>query len=287
MNTPVRKKDLPIPPVLVKLTGQPKLVQIPVDQLSHIKVGEYQRGTERGWIKQLAGVYARGGSNPCPIQVVKRANGDRYVVDGQQRLEAHKLLGLPILALTWNLEDLETERDLFVLLNWHKKIGASYVINAWSGEGGDLIRRLNAKVDSPLYQKIALGDHTGFRYTATSILRSFTTLLGNDERSSNGSTLDVLHALDLACKTTSRVEEKVAVFSDLVGKVFKEYRPPFMAMMALARVAKDKWAKKTPYMPTGLELSALVRINWDEVIPGFKWVYFDLAVKAVAKRWKS
>jgi hypothetical protein len=264
-----------------------EVAMLTVEELGQLKIDhDYQRPEDARLVNSILAALESGSPSPSPIHVAIRPNGDRYVVDGQQRWAAHFLAERPCPAILYEVPTIDLERKMFTVLNTVHRVGASYRIRAWPGPAGKLIRWINEYPNSPLVGQVSFSPNSTF--ASTTILRGLLSLFGGT--SSSNATEEMLRALDRLVTAMPRpdLETRTMQYLRLAKEVFQQRRWRPGALAALALVARERWAHRISCpIPNGRSMRNLQVLNWEQLLPtgGMQWVRG--AALEVGRRWKE
>jgi hypothetical protein len=281
-------------PSIVKGASISQDITVRSSMLSTLGIDKrYQRMFIKSKVDLLITVIKEGGLIE-PIAVVKRPDGSYWIVDGQQRWEAHCKTGTDIRARVYSIDvggnaGLDIERRLHNALNNNTKQSPPCVLKSHPGIGAQLLRRRNDDEGNSLYRRVQL--ETGTRrgnVAATALVHGMLEALGCK---APGSMND--HALP---RLDARLNEKgnidrVERYLDLVGMVFPasdKYRMPMpLAVRALGAVCYLKWKDRPPTLPTTRSIASMRRVDWSKVCPSSAWRFLPVAVGEILSRWKE
>lgn len=279
---PVRLRE----PVIIKGILFTEQRRVPAKDLLNLKIdATYQRERVDSISGDLAEVLRRGGQIPCPVHLVKRKNGDLYIVDGQQRWWAHLDAEKDMTALVHTVDSYETERDMFVALNLQVRVLPGLVIKAWSGPSAETLRRVNADEDHALYHRISFG-LTAERQVIRPLFRAASLLVGMAAAAGttySGATTRLLQQVD-SKMGTGQARARVEEFLNLVAGVFPASASNRMLILSLGLVAHERWGA-APAPVSDRTLSALRRLPWDTVVPAFTDKFRPVVLEEIRKRW--
>lgn len=286
-NSAVQKRKMM--PVTVRGVQLAKTITIiPPKDFDKLNIDEtYQRLKITDEINTLVTVLKSGGQVPDPIDVAQRPDKTWWILDGQQRYWAHHETGTPLRALIHHVEDMDAEKQLFLVLNARRAVQARVMIKSWPGASGTLMHRLNADAKSPLFNLIDFGGNTNWPLDAPTLIRAFLALTTGMASGGNMST-QLLPRLDAELKKTGMIAW-CEDFARLIAAVFDmskgKGRVRILPVTALARVARRKYIEAgRPIFPSSC--GALHRANWDSMVPTHAHRYLPVLETEIEKRWK-
>ena len=272
-------------PLIVSGVGRGKLVVLQPSELSRLNVDEsYQRVRLTAEVNSLIHAMSAGGLIPDPISVAERPNGDLFIVDGQQRFWAHVELARPLAAMVYPVDNLESEKQLFLAMNRSVKISNDFIVHAWPGETGAYIRQLNEKLTGPYGSKINFGKDHRRPYQASTLARSMAALTCS-ARAWRGRIDEVLSRTDKALPTRGQ-RDRVEAFFMVFHRVF----PPtehcrVLPAIALGRIAQERWLTHI-VTPTPGTVTKLAGTKWITHAPTLADRFLPLLEDVIRRRWK-
>lgn len=275
------------PVIIQQARRQTKVTILAPEELGTLKVDPtYQRTENRELVNLLIAVLEAGGTVPDPITVAVRPNGDRYVVDGQQRWTAHYLTQRPLAAVLFEVDTIAEERRLFSVLNTYKRPNPNIRIKAWSGPSQALVNYLQESPQSPIMGELAFLDGGATKYPASSIVRGVAWALGAAKLP--GNTESMLRMLDrLYIANPDRAKRVAVAFCALVRQVFEANKALTVATQALGAAAAVRWPLGSALVqPSKQELYNLRRLHWH--VPAASGAMMLPMLKGeVLRRWKG
>lgn len=248
----------------------------------------YQRMRITSHVNDLIHVLSRGGVIPDPITVAKRPDGTFWIVDGQQRFWAHVDTMTPIKAMVYEVESVEQERQMFLALDRHKKVGAGYFVKAWHGECAKTIVEAASAEDSPFFGRVDLGGNTQRPFAATTLLRGMAAAMSG--QIARGQMQNILERADVSWQEEG-APERAKRFLDLIAAVFiygtqQPIRLLPIVSIGFGRTAYAYW-KEEPYrLPDARVVMALRKVNWLRVTPTASTEYLILVEQKIQSIWK-
>ncbi len=268
--------------------GSYRKVTISVSGLESLQIDKrYQRGEVRPWVYALARTLEDGGQQLDPIVVAERADGSRWIVDGQQRWKAHRMAGIPIEARVYRISSFDVERKLFLDLNHRRALPATNKVMAWPGCGSQLIEWLNTSDESALKGDIATVPGVKAKCPASTVAKWMLTLLTG---SAPSKTEDVMSLLNEAIETNKpHALKRAEMIAVIIANVFRESHIPALAPRAIALSCRQHWNGITPTvafpMPNKRQIGRLRRYNWTEY--GNSNSRLPILVLATQKMWPA
>jgi hypothetical protein len=288
-DTERRKRQKRVAPILVN--GQTRFwkeVVLRPEEQKNLQIDEsYQRRHLRPWVNELVSVLESGGVIPDPIVVAVRPNGERYIIEGQQRYWAHWACHKELRARLFKVETIEEEKALFLAYNNRRPVGATVTVKAFPGEGGALIRWLEEDGGSPLRGDI--GFNSQDRVPASTIAKGLLLALKGPT-----TTARIQHVMaDLtACvdDDRGRTYKMAQMYGLLIGRIFQQgQRVPSMPARALGLAAHVRWGGSgvtEPWpLPSGQSLRSLRSLKWEEWAPDNRARWLGLLRDEILKRW--
>ncbi len=274
-------------PVIVKGVGPRKAVTITKSMYSRIDVDPtYQRDVVPTEVNDLILALSSGGAVVDPVTLVSRSwasDGKLYVVDGLQRATAYMHLDLPFEADVHEVESIEAERQLFIAMNSRKAVTPNKIVMSWSGPSAALLRAVNAQPDHPMFGRVQWGGG-GERIGAVILCRGM--IAASSSLKEMGDVRSVLSRLDYTI-TQPAAKARAALFLRLVGIVFPRSYAPLLPVVALGRVAYERWNGRDPELPPPAILSRLSRINWPVIVPSYAGKFTSIVVDKIKSVWKA
>jgi hypothetical protein len=275
-------------PLVLTGFGPGKFKVLTLKEMDELQLGPYQRLKIGNWVNVLIHVLMAGGEIPQPITVSQRPDGSRYIVDGQQRYWACVEAKHPCPAMIYEVggDFLRVEEMAFIILNHNKAVRSNYIVHAWPGEVGDLIRKAGESPQSPLFNRVMFGSNNKSRVVEASVLtRSICFLLSEGEV--HGSIHAALGTADTLLRLRPQGRRMAEAFFQLLGNVFVKGRCYHHVVAAFAVAARRRWDTfADPHQPTAKELASLRRVNWRTAAPSAEVKYRSMLVELILNRWK-
>lgn len=285
-----RRIDVPI-----SLTGisEGKLLKVTVAMYRTIDIDPtYQRGEQKGEINELIVAIQNGGLIPDPVTLVRRnygPDGERkklWVVDGQQRVAAFQNLDREFMALVYEADTYEAEKNFFLVMNDRKDVSANNIIHAWPGPGATMMRTVDADPMHPLHGRILFRPGSGDSIRAMILARGMVIVATGGRGSAAGAARSILNRIDHALKTDPQAKERCRLFLRLVAGVFPKYAAA-LPMQALAIVAHRRWTSGAGMdLPTDKTLYNITRINWNAIVPSQAARFSPILEAEIDRRWR-
>jgi hypothetical protein len=227
LNNRTRSRKLSeLPPRVAEQVGENMLLNVDNLKIDHT----YQRPADPYHIASMAANFDL--KRLFRIAVNKRPDGSYFVIDGQQRVSAIKLLGGDYLidCVVYNLATVEEESALYYHLNWDRKNPSSF--DRWRARlalGDPDIIRIQKELD---YADLRLAKSGEALRTikAVGILQTWA------ERD--------IEALSVAIMILGKLTYMVPIDSEVVGGlcVVENHLREHHASLTRARSAKETWA---------------------------------------------
>lgn len=279
------------PPLIVRELRRGRYILIAVTDHGRLGVDErYQRIKITPLINTLYHVLREGGTIPDPISVAQRIDGSWWILDGQQRYWAYVDAKLPIPAIVFEVPDFETERSLFLVLNDRRRVKADHIVQAWPGPGASYLRELNVKANSPLRDGIDFGRHGTRPYGAAILSKACVALLYRAPTGWTGQINAILMRFDAAVAqggSVVRMDAFMRLLAFLVPPEVRSQKFRFLPIIALAKVAAERWVGPRIELPSIRSLASLRRIKWESVAPSPAIKFLPLLITEVDKRWRE
>jgi hypothetical protein len=284
-----------VKPTLVTGIVSREMVAIPWEHLSEIKVDtSYQRPRREDIVAVIRNALECGGECPFPAVLVDRDNRPsepqgRYIVDGQQRMYAHREAKKSLHAIVVRVGTHDEERKLFVVANTRASISPNLLVHAWPGPSGDMLRDANADTGHSLCGRVKFDSYSEGNLQqpigAYSLAAGLMALL-RDEKP--GGKVERVMAFADGGLAGRGGAVRARFYLELVARVFHDIQPKPVLTVALAQVAKSRWKNTVEAPPEGL-ISALRKIEWtnERVMPEMKMQFCALAREAIEKRWPA
>lgn len=250
----------------------------------------YQRLRISGHVNDLIHVLTKGGCIPDPITVAKRPDGSLWIVDGQQRYWAHVDTGTALKAIVYDVESVEQEKQMFLALDRHRKVGAGYFVKAWNGECAKLIVNAAGEEDSPFFGRVDLGGNTQRPFAATTMLRGM--LAAMNGQVARGQVQAILERSDVSWAQDEGAPQRARRYLELIAAVFVYgTQTPIRLMpivaIAFGRVAHEYWQGQESYrLPDAKVVMALRKVNWLRLTPTASTEYLILVEQRIRAIWK-
>jgi hypothetical protein len=269
--------------------GRAVLYTIKPEQFDLLHVDpRYQRGKLEKEINQLIYVLKNGGIIPVPIQIVQRKNGSWWIIDGQQRFEAHRRCTLPIDALLYKFDDPSVEALMFLIGNRGVRLSANLTVFAWQGPSGFFLRKEVAKAGSPFHNLVNFGSVADRKkpYPAALLLRVLCTVVAPSYSRALGPAQTLLENLD-ALMTVPGAPERLDAMLRLIPLVFPATMTTFryLPAVALGVMARERWMEDVEF-PNSAITAKLAKIDWKHVAPSHSMRFLPVMKDEIAKYWK-
>jgi len=277
-------------PVLLSGVQPGKLITITPTHFGNVDVDRrYQRDKITEEINDLIYVLQNGGDIPDPITVVKRLykedgvqSGKLWIIDGQQRFMAHLECGRDIRAMCHEVETLEAEKAFFLAMNARRVVGANSVVNSWPGAVADLLKRVDGTVGHPLYGRVMFKASGAEMIGAAILVRGLLAVMTD---AVGGGRIDhLLNAAETALKGP-RQRLKAEAFLGLIGQVFPHGYAPILPVVALGKVAFERWSFKIE-TPASAVIAKLRRVNWKAEVPSYAERFRPVLEAHIRRLWK-
>lgn len=147
------------PALMLEGLGKPHLHELSITEANNtLEIPDYQRDLKTAMINEMTRSLQAGGKVGGPIHLAKRLyseyvdrNGNLvqtdksklYIMDGLQRTFAHLEAKKPVLALIYNVESYEAERQAFVIFNRKIAVNPSLIVWNMIGPTMDYVRGVN------------------------------------------------------------------------------------------------------------------------------------------------
>lgn len=253
---------------------------------------EYQRG-KTDEIQDLITVLQHGGVLLGEIILAERAWGPDvnrrllWVVDGFQRVSAYQALDKSFVASVFVTESLADEAALFEAANTRRILSANVQVKAWPGPSATLLRRLDTKPDSPVFDRISWKNSSPHKLSASVLIYGTKDLLTG--RAKGGSIQWALARTD-AELATPRALDAARIFIEFVGLVSPKSYIRMNVVRGLAVVARERWERAggswVCSMPSAYQMERLRQVNWSSVVPSFAARFQPIILDHVRKIWK-
>jgi len=250
----------------------------------------YQRGRTNE-VNDLIHVLKSGGKVYDPVTLCRRKGGDTlYIVDGHQRFWAHHDCGMAMPALIYQSENWQAEALLFQAMNMRRNLTADTVVKSHQGPGAEMLRKAAEDENHLLFNRIHFGAPGRRQYKAAQVIRAMLAV-SRDVIPSGGVSL-VCGRLDHAIENDPYAAVRCNALLRLLPRIFPPgmAMPKMLAMIAVARVAENRWRGKKPsdpinLLPSQAVCARLARINWSHYILSFAMTHIHNVVAEVGKRW--
>jgi hypothetical protein len=283
-------KRSPAASAMIPMTlPEPKLITVPYADFSKLAIDEsYQRIKISDWVSKLIMMIRADGDTP-PI-VLNERPGDKnwYIVDGQQRYWSHVETQTGTKALLYKLKDLEEERKLYHILNYHRAINGDNVVKAWPGETGKIIRDWATLNGSPYWGNVSFDtNRSAAKYSAATLARAICAVVTPQPSVALGGLRRLLAQSD-ADMHLPGARERVEALMRLIPLVFPpRARLSMRVAVIFGRVAQQKWRYGvTGKFPSPAAQNKLRAVNWATLVPSTEPKYDIVIEKAIETRWK-
>lgn len=276
-----------VTPLVVTLRPGSVYTVIDPKDFPRINVDEsYQRLVIKTLVNTLIYVLRNGGDIPAPIHMAERLDGSWWILDGQQRFWAHYETGTPLKAWIHKVQNIQEERDLYIVLNRKVQQSAMNVVKSSNSHISGFIRHWDESDQSPMYRRINFGSHSGRPYDCTVLVRGVSAAVSGTMLP--GPMDNILDRTDVEWKKNVVHNNKIAdAFLELTTLVWPgPYRVRSLAATAFGIVCHKKWENGV-VLPTRTSIAAMRRINWEILAPSKAVKYLSVYVNAIEKSWKS
>lgn len=274
--------------LILKGVGQPRYQTLSLKEMEKLGVDEsYQRVRITDQVNMLTHVLLQGGDIPDPVSIAERKDGSWWIVDGQQRFWAYLEAAKPMKSAIYSVADMEAERGLFVALNNTRMVRSEFIVGAWPGPSGSILRKADESPFHPFYQKLSFGRGRSGSARSSIVVKALqTVLLGTS------SFAKIQLTLAQVDKALEKPEGKAAAdaFLLLLGYCH-EYNGNghllLLQALAIAKVARERWEKRgRPYVTDQTIIKHVGRIDYMAITMGahaLKWL--PNVVEKVREQW--
>lgn len=253
----------------------------------------YQRDENEGLILDIWDSLDRGGMIVGRVTLAKRAFKDDqtdpqklYIVDGQQRKVASEYANKSFPADIIESKSLDDERDLFRVLNTRAGVNANIKVHSSSGPVGELLRRICADEEHPMFNTIDFGfrgTHGLRKYPAAPVVKSIVALCSDSVASGN---VDRIIARGNVILQDEKNVRRTSLLLRLIPLCFGHVKSVrLIPLISVAKVARKKFAL-SERLPTTKQCRAIGNLNWDLICPTSASVHIPSAKVEIEKRWR-
>lgn len=297
MTGATKKAKMKDPALLVTGVTNPQYREIHPSDFSSLELPDYQRAIQPDEVNELLRVLLAGGVIADPITLSRRKwsdpnnrPGKYYIVDGQQRALASMEAGKTIRAIIYDCASLDAERQLFVVMNTQRVVGANNIVAAANNRVAAFLREVNENPDHPCYDRVVFKTAPGHgtRNMGASILLRGLSLALNTSSHSRGLTAQKLMPILDSRFNRERVDGYLRLIAEATPPGI-DHRLRLLTAMAYGKVFAEKYEQYgRSVMPSKASFVNLRRINWSKVTMGtYSTKFLPVVLEAVRERWKA
>jgi hypothetical protein len=249
----------------------------------------YQRGRTNE-VNDLIHVLKNGGKVYDPVTLCRRKGGETlYIVDGHQRFWAHHDCGLPMPAIIYESTGWEAEALLFQAMNMRRGLTPDIIVKSHQGPGAALLRKVAAEESQLIFNRVHFGPPGRRQFSAANLMRAMLSV--SRDVVPTGQITQICARVDHAFANDPAARQRCDALLRLIPRVFAPgVSPRGLAIIALARVAEQRWrGKKTAdpinLLPPPAVTTRIGHINWPLFCTSFAMTHIHNVVAEVAKRW--